>query len=75
MDSLEHPSGVRITIDRGRCVCSESCTTMAPQTFETDDEGLVRLLDGGADAEAAVRNAAACCPVQAIRVEIPGAPA
>jgi ferredoxin len=73
MDTLIHPSGVRITIDRARCVCSETCTSMAPQTFETDDEGLVRLLDGGSDPELAVRSAAACCPVQAIRVETPGA--
>jgi ferredoxin len=74
MDALLHPSGLRVTIDRGRCVCSETCTAIAPQTFETDDEGLVRLLDGGSDPESAVRNAAACCPVQAIRVETPGAP-
>lgn len=73
MAALLHPSGLRVTIDRGRCVCSETCTSMAPQTFETDDEGLVRLLDGGSDLESAVRNAAASCPVQAIRVESPGA--
>ncbi len=73
MDALIHPAGLRVTVDRGRCVCSETCTSLAPLTFETDDDGLVRLLEGGADTEAAIRNAAACCPVQAIRVESSGA--
>ncbi|MDB5434568.1 MAG: putative ferredoxin [Phenylobacterium sp.] len=74
MDTLDHPSGLRVRIDRGRCVCSETCAGLAPDTFETDDEGLVRLLDGGSDPEPAVRNAVAACPVQAISIEISGAP-
>ncbi len=60
-----------IRIDRARCVCSEYCARLAPHTFETDDEGLVTLLEGGDDGEAAIRAAAAACPVQAISIEAP----
>jgi ferredoxin len=74
MDRLDHPSGLRVRIDRGRCVCSETCAGLAPQTFETDEQGLVRLLDGGSDPQSAVRTAVAACPVQAISLETPGAP-
>ncbi|WP_372785256.1 ferredoxin [Phenylobacterium sp.] len=74
MDSFDHPSGLRVRIDRARCVCSETCASLAPQTFETDEQGLVRLLDGGSDPEAAIRTAVAACPVQAISIETPGVP-
>ncbi|ODT89979.1 MAG: hypothetical protein ABS78_00970 [Phenylobacterium sp. SCN 70-31] len=60
---------MRVRIDRNRCVCSESCARLAPNTFETDDEGLVTLLAGPFDGETAVRAAAANCPVAAIILE------
>jgi ferredoxin len=61
--------GLRVRVDRGRCVCSEFCMRTAPNTFETDEEGLVTLLAGSSDSEAAVREAARNCPASAITVE------
>lgn len=61
--------GLRVRVDRGRCVCSEFCTRTAPGVFETDEEGLVALLAGPFDSEAAVREAALNCPASAITVE------
>ena len=69
MDVLDHPNGLRVRIDRSRCVCSETCMAFAPETFETDDAGLVRLLAGGADPQSAIQTAVAACPVQAISIE------
>ncbi|MCC7268518.1 MAG: ferredoxin [Caulobacteraceae bacterium] len=68
--SVEQVIGaVRVRVDRMRCVCSEFCTYIAPNTFETDGEGLVTLLAGSTDSEAAVREAARNCPASAITVE------
>lgn len=61
-------SGVLVTIDRGRCVCSEFCMRIAPRTFETDDNGLVAFLAGPFDDEARLREAAASCPSSAISI-------
>lgn len=58
-----------IRVDRTRCVCSEYCARLAPGTFETDDEGLVHLLDNSLDSESAIRAAADACPVRAITIE------
>jgi len=63
------PAGLVIRVDRTRCVCSEYCARLAPTTFETDDEGLVHLLEGGQDSEQAIRAAADSCPVRAISIE------
>lgn len=59
-----------IRVDRTRCVCSENCARLAPGTFETDDEGLVQILENSPDSESAVRAAADACPVRAITVEV-----
>lgn len=64
--------GLRLRIDRGRCVCSETCTRLAPHTFETDDLGLVTLLPGPLDPHTAIREAAASCPAAAITLEADG---
>lgn len=59
---------VTVTVDRTRCVCAEFCTRIAPRTFETDENGLVALLAGPFDDEAALREAAATCPASAISI-------
>lgn len=76
-------SGVRIEVDRERCIGAARCVRYAPGAFTQDDEGLVVLLPEGrpdetaaqeaaaqepAAQEAAVREAAAACPVRAITV-------
>jgi ferredoxin len=63
------PAGFTVRVDRTRCVCSEYCARLAPSTFETDDEGLVHLLDNSDDSEISIRSAAASCPVNAITIE------
>lgn len=68
MRTLDHPSGLRVTIERARCVCSENCNRMAPRTFETDALGLVAFLSGEGDDERALREAVQSCPVRAITV-------
>lgn len=61
---------MRIHVDMETCIGSGMCTGFAPDVFELDDEGTLQLLADvvPADAERAVSDAAACCPVEAISV-------
>lgn len=54
-----------IKVDVERCVGTGSCTTHAPETFDTDDAGKVVLLPGR-DSDDRIRVAADACPVRAI---------
>ncbi|MFG1919659.1 ferredoxin [Micromonospora sp. NPDC048898] len=57
-----------------RCVSSGMCALTAPEVFDQDDDlGRVVLLrrDPGPDLADAVRDAAASCPAQAIRLHDP----
>jgi ferredoxin len=54
-----------------RCISSGNCVNTAPELFEMDDDGMVRVLADSVDdvgLESAQR-AAQICPVQAILVE------
>lgn len=64
---------LHLEVDRERCVGAGQCTVHAPELFDQDDDGLVRLerMPGPED-EAAVRAAADYCPSGAIHVTQPG---
>ncbi|MEU7023877.1 ferredoxin [Streptomyces sp. NPDC046203] len=61
-------TGTGIRIDTDRCVGAAMCALNAPEVFTQDDDGVSRLLPGGAERarDTAVREAARVCPVQAI---------
>lgn len=66
--------GVRVVVDRNKCINSGMCTAIAPETFELDDAGnlvvLLPALDNAVLVEG-VRDAAACCPAEAISLSAP----
>jgi ferredoxin len=64
---------VKIHFDREKCQGHGRCYALAPDVFESDDEGYAVLLIDGADVpaelEGAARLAADNCPEYAITVE------
>lgn len=60
----------KLIVDRGLCIDSGMCTSIAPGAFELNDDGhLVVLIDEQSvppEQLAAVEDAVACCPVQAL---------
>jgi len=62
---------LRITLDRERCTGHGRCYMLAPEVFDSDDEGYgIALSETVVPAlEAAARKAAANCPEDAITVE------
>lgn len=59
---------IRIEVDPTRCDGFGNCVMVAPNIFDLDDEGRVRLklAEVGIDQREAVRRAAYDCPVSAI---------
>jgi ferredoxin len=51
------------------CIGCGACTGICPEVFSFDDDGKAVAAEVPAGAEAAVDEAAAGCPVQAIEVE------
>ncbi|MDH6541386.1 ferredoxin [Streptomyces sp. SPB4] len=64
-------SGVRISVDQGRCIGAGQCALTAPRVFTQDDDGMGEVLPGREDGHGSplVREAARACPVSAITVE------
>ncbi|MFE7566934.1 ferredoxin [Streptomyces sp. NPDC057539] len=63
---------MKITVDEASCCGAGQCVLLAPEVFDQrDDDGIVVLLDAepAADQHAAVREAAAVCPVAAIQLD------
>jgi len=63
---------MKIVFDRAKCQGHGRCYSLAPEVFESDDEGYaVQLVSGEvpADLEDAARLAADNCPEYAITVE------
>ena len=63
---------MRIVLDNEKCQGHGRCYALAPQLFESDDEGYSRLLVDGdvpPELEKAARLAADNCPEYAISVE------
>ena len=52
--------------DRDRCIGSEICASLAPESFGTGEDGLVVVLEGGRPDEVAIGRAIASCPVGAL---------
>lgn len=61
---------MKVVVDMEMCIGSGMCTTIAPTVFDLDDAGeLILLKDEVADdtdEARLVRDAVACCPVEAI---------
>ncbi len=63
---------MRIVFDREKCQGHGRCYSLAPQVFDTDDEGYaVLLVDGDvpAELEGAAQLAADNCPEYAIEIQ------
>jgi ferredoxin len=62
---------MRITVDRERCVGSGNCAYFAERVFDQAADGRVSLAvpEPGEELRPAARNAAANCPVAAIRID------
>ncbi|MEU5088848.1 ferredoxin [Streptomyces sp. NPDC021356] len=61
---------MRVEVDQPKCVASGQCVLMAPEVFDQDDDGIVRLLSSTPEPvhEEEVRESAAVCPAAAIRL-------
>ena len=59
---------VRIEVDRGLCVGNAMCVATAPGVFAHDENRQSTVVDPEGDPESLVLEAAANCPVSAIRV-------
>jgi ferredoxin len=62
-------SGLTVEIDRSLCIGSGSCTGLAAEIFEIDEQNLVRFQDETPDIDPErLKEACAICPVDALRV-------
>ncbi len=59
---------VTIDVDRGLCVGNAMCVATAPGVFAHDEDRQSTVVDAEGDPAALVLEAAANCPVSAIRV-------
>ena len=59
---------VRIDVDHGLCVGNAMCVATAPGVFAHDENRQSTVVDAAGDPAALVLEAAANCPVSAIRV-------
>jgi ferredoxin len=62
------PVGLRIEVDRERCMGSGNCAFHAPATFDLDDDLKAIVLDPDGDPPAKVHLAVEGCPTAALRV-------
>lgn len=62
---------MRVFVDTKKCCGAGQCVMLAPQVFDQQEHGTVKLLDSTPPTELhkAVREAATVCPGGAIRVE------
>jgi len=60
--------GVRIEIDRERCMASGNCSMWAAGVFDHDEEGIAIVVDPEGESLETVQLAATNCPVSAITV-------
>ena len=59
---------VKIDVDRGLCVGNAMCVATAPGVFAHDEDRQSTVVDAEGDPQSLVLEAAANCPVSAIRV-------
>jgi ferredoxin len=62
---------VIVRVDREECIGAATCVNEVPAVFELDDEGIARVITPEVDEamEAAVEDAVAICPVEALSIE------
>ncbi|SEA60231.1 MULTISPECIES: ferredoxin [unclassified Mycobacterium] len=62
---------MKITVDRQRCASIGLCESVAPDLFQVDDDGVLRLVreDVSADELAQVRIAVDDCPTCALSLQ------
>jgi ferredoxin len=62
---------MQIIVDRQRCIGAGQCVLSAPDVFDQDEDGLVRLLEPNPseDHDDEVDQADRHCPAQAISLE------
>jgi ferredoxin len=58
----------KVTVEPDRCIGSGICVGTAPDRFAFNDEQRSRPVNDLVDADETVRDAAASCPVEAIRL-------
>ena len=63
--------GVKVIIDRRRCIGAGSCIFVAPTAYRWKEGDLLKpeLLDPSTVDEDVLRESAAVCPTQAIQIE------
>lgn len=59
---------MQIKTDRDKCISAGTCVAIAPEVFESDDEGKVRVRNPKGVDEQTILDAAKSCPVQAIEI-------
>ncbi|GAA1199458.1 ferredoxin [Pseudonocardia alaniniphila] len=60
-------SGVKITVERDRCIGAGQCVLNAPELFDQDDEGTVVVLEQPSpEQEPAAHAAEHACPARVI---------
>lgn len=58
----------RVEVIREKCIAAASCTFIAPQVFELDEENLVRIISQDGNDDESKLLAAQSCPTAAIIV-------
>ena len=56
-----------VKVKSDTCIGCGACVAIAPETFEFDENGLSKVIDGAVESDAA-KEAAGSCPVGAIEV-------
>lgn len=60
---------MKVSVDRGKCITSGMCTSIAPEIFRIGDDGLLMILmqdDLSPELAERADNAVLCCPVEAL---------
>jgi len=58
----------KIEIDRDACIGAAPCVTLAPLTFDLDEEGKAIVIDPKGNTDQEILDAAISCPVLAIKI-------
>lgn len=62
---------MRISVDRTKCTGLGICESLAPEVFEVDDDGVLRVTreEVAAEDEQALRDVIASCPTRALSLQ------
>ncbi len=60
---------LKVSVDKTRCVASQTCIMIAPKAFVLDEDGQSSVAAPEEELEETVRDAAAMCPTGAILIE------